>query len=218
MLPAKYTEADEHSIHSQALVESLDCACRVATPAFPITIHQSITACPTRQRHGIQYRSILTSPFGPGARLVPQTGFQKVVVHGVLLQRDSNGNLCGSELLLHEVSCNPSCQNLLYVNQPSWFLSNIPENRLTSIITFAFIDVDGSRLQQILRHPPSIFGSTTVAKKFISRPMIHQCSRCHELGHHGVQVQAKQKRPRLPTLWRTSRGTGSRPQVPQRPP
>ena len=73
-----------------------------------------------------KYRSILTSPFGPGARLIPQMGYTKVVIHRVPVYRDDKGNVADSKTLLDELLWNPSFFDLSIVVRPQWFLNWIP--------------------------------------------------------------------------------------------
>jgi hypothetical protein len=132
-----------------------------------------------------KYRPVLTSPFGTGAgaKLIPQDGFTKVLLHGVLVQRETDRSVADSHTLLQKLVRNPVCHDLLIINQPPWFIQNRPANKFLSTVTFAFFDTDGSRLQQIIRQPPSIFGAAITAKQYVSLPLVCQCSRCHMLNH-----------------------------------
>ena len=130
-----------------------------------------------------KYRSILTSPFGPGARLIPQTGYTKVVIHRVPVHRNDKGNVADSKALLDELLRNPSFFDLSIVVRPQWFLNRIPLEKRHSSITVSFIDTDGSKLQTMLSNPPSVFGGLTYVEKYVPLPIIHGCDRCHALDH-----------------------------------
>ena len=130
-----------------------------------------------------KYRSILTSPFGPGARLIPQTGYTKVVIHRVPVHRDDKGNAADSKTLLDELLRNPSFFDLSIVVRPQWFLNRIPLEKRHSSITVSFIDIDGSKLKTMLSNPPSIFGGLTYVEKYVPLPIIRGCDRCHALDH-----------------------------------
>ena len=130
-----------------------------------------------------KYRSVLTSPFGPGAALVPQLGYTRIMLHGVPLIRRQDGSPETSLNLLQELQCNVVCNDLLFVVPPTWAIRNDSLTKTHASISFAFIDVDGSLTQRMIRHPPSLFGATTKAEKSKPLPLIKQCTRCHALGH-----------------------------------
>ena len=93
-----------------------------------------------------RYCSILTAPFGTGARLIPQDGFTKVVIHSVPVEWDSEGRPASTTTLIDELKRNPVCEGLTFVNPPRWFSPTIPSDKCHSSITIAFIDTDGSRV------------------------------------------------------------------------
>ena len=130
-----------------------------------------------------KYRSILTSPFGLGACLIPQMGYTKVVIHHVPVHRDDKGNVADSKTLLDELLRNPSFFDLSIVVRPQWFLNRIPLEKRHSSITISFIDTDGSKLQTMLANPPSVFGGLTYVEKYVPLPIICGCDRCHALDH-----------------------------------
>ena len=130
-----------------------------------------------------RYRSILTSPFGTGARIVPQEGYTKVVVHSVPVERDMEGNTASTMTLVRELTRNPACEGLTLINPPQWFHRSIPPEKRHTSITFAFVDTDGSHLVQLIRNPPSLFGGATTVEKFTALPILHGCDRCHALDH-----------------------------------
>lgn len=130
-----------------------------------------------------KYRSILTSPFGSAARIIPQDGFTKVVIHSVPVERDQAGNPASTMALINELRRNPVCEGLTYVNPPQWFSRDIPFEKRNSSITVAFIDHDGSRLSQLIKNPPSLFGGLTRVEKYVPLPVLRGCERCHALDH-----------------------------------
>ena len=130
-----------------------------------------------------KYRSVLTSPFGPGARLIPQTGYTKVMIHRVPISRDEQGNIVDSKTLLDELLRNPSFFDLSIVVRPQWFLKRITLEKQHSSITVSFLDTDGSKLQTMIKNPPSLFGGLTYVEKYIPLPVIRGCDRCHALDH-----------------------------------
>ena len=130
-----------------------------------------------------KYRSVLTSPFGPGATLVPQSGYTRIMLHGVPLARRQDGSPETSLTLLRELQRNTVCEDLLIVVAPTWAIRNDHPGKSHASVSFAYIDIDGSLTQRMIRHPPSLFGATTTAEKSKPLPLIKQCARCHALGH-----------------------------------
>ena len=130
-----------------------------------------------------RYRSILTAPFGTGARLIPQDSFTKVVIHSVPVERDSEGKPASTTSLIDELKRNPVCEGLTFINPPRWFSPMIPSDKRHSSITVAFIDTDGSRLQQLICDPPSLSGAVTRVEKYNALPILCGCDRCHALDH-----------------------------------
>ena len=130
-----------------------------------------------------KYRSVLTSPFEPGAALVPQLGYTHIMLHGVPLICRQDGSPETSLNLLQELQCNIVCNDLLFIVPPTEAICNDSLTKTHASISFAFIDVDGSLTQRMICHPPSLFGATTKAKKSKLLPLIKQCACCHTLGH-----------------------------------
>ena len=134
------------------------------------------------------FRHILLSPFPAGYSLVPQHGYTRLLLNGVPVIR-SNGALPSSADLTRELARNIAYQDILCVAPPQWLTAIIPEEKSHSSVTFTFIDEDGSRISQMLRQPPSLFGEVVKAKHFDSLPIIKQCARCHALGHSDVRCR-----------------------------
>ena len=130
-----------------------------------------------------KYRAVLTAPFGPGAHLVPQKGYVHMQLHGIPLVRGSNGRPVPSSALMSEIKRNPVCNDILFVNAPTWVIRNDSPSKTHASVTFAMIDEDGSITQRLIRYPPSLFGATATARKRVPLPLITQCARCHMLGH-----------------------------------
>ena len=138
-----------------------------------------------------RYRSILTSPFGTGACIVPQEGYTKVVVHSVPVQRDTEGNIASAMTLVNELKCNPACEGLTLINPLQWFHHTIPLEKCHASITFTFVDTDGSCLARLIQNPPLIFGGATIVEKFMALPILHGCDRCHALDHSIAQCSVR---------------------------
>ena len=90
--------------------------------------------------------------------------------------------LLSPQSLRREFSRNEVMKDLIIFGEPYWLTARNPENRLGSI-SFTFLDEDGSRLKDMTRNPPFMFGRQTRIRKFISRPLIQQCQHCWSLDH-----------------------------------
>jgi hypothetical protein len=53
-----------------------------------------------------------------------------------------------------------------------------------SSITFAYSDSDGTITSTLLKGRPALFGKEVQIQKWIDKPQLVQCSRCHALGHN----------------------------------
>jgi hypothetical protein len=82
-----------------------------------------------------RYCAILTSLFRSAARIVPQEGFTKVIIHSVPVERDQAGNPATTMTLINELRHNPVCEGLTFINPPQWFSRDIPLEKRISKIT-----------------------------------------------------------------------------------
>ena len=127
-------------------------------------------------------RATLLHPFQPGASLIPQHGFTRVIFHSVLVVR-TNGFLPSSDELTAELAQNEVCQGLRIVSPPKWIRSMVGVEKTHSSIILSFLDESGAALARILKNPPFLFSVPSVTKLFNSLPLACQCDRCHSLGH-----------------------------------
>jgi len=97
---------------------------------------------------------------------------------------DSPSSLLPSaSALLTELGCNDSCKDLFMFGDPHWLTAR-SEGAHHGSISFAFLDKDGSCFQRLVRNPLFLFGNrTTKVCKYISCPVLLECSHCHWLGH-----------------------------------
>jgi len=116
--------------------------------------------------------------------IVPSCGYTCVVLNSVPTMRESLGApLPSAAALCTELACNIGLKDLILLGDPYWLTARQPNSRHGSI-SVAFLDPDGSRLKDIMRNPPFLFGNrTTRPRKYEARPLIMQCSRCWALGH-----------------------------------
>ena len=129
----------------------------------------------------LSLREVFYDFFGPGSPLLPAKGYTRILFNLVPIP---SLPLPSPSALLAELGLNPVCQGLTIVAPPHWVNADkvTPASRHGSI-SFAFIDPDGSRLSNIKRSPPCLFGGVVRPKLGISKPLIAQCSRCWKLGH-----------------------------------
>ena len=68
--------------------------------------------------------------------------------------------------------------------QPRWLkpVDTIQSNY--SSITFALSDPDGAITSTLLDNRAALFGKEVTVQKWIDKPVLIQCSRCHALGHN----------------------------------
>ena len=129
----------------------------------------------------LSLREIFYDFFGPGSLILPAKGYTRILFNLVPIP---SFPLPSADDLIHEMSYNPVCQDLTIVSPPHWVNSNkLSESSRHGSISFAFIDPDGSRLANIKRAPPCLFGGVVRPRLGISKPLISQCSRCWKLGH-----------------------------------
>ena len=70
-----------------------------------------------------------------------------------------------------------------FVMQPRWLKPINHIHSSYSTITFAFSDPDGSVTGSLLKGRAALFGKEVKIQKWIDKPLLVQCSRCHTLGH-----------------------------------
>ena len=132
----------------------------------------------------LRLRSIFARVLGPHYSIVPSRGYTRVVLNSIPTMRESLGApLPSAAALRTELARNAGLKDLILLGEPYWLTARQPNSRHGSI-SVAFLDPDGSRLKDILRNPPFMFGNrTTRPRKYEARPLISQCERCWALGH-----------------------------------
>ena len=122
---------------------------------------------------------------GPHYSIVPTRGYTRVVLNSVPTMCEMLGApLPSAAALRTELAGNAGLKDLILLGEPYWLMARTPNARHGSI-SFAFLDPDGSRLKDILRNPPFLFGNrSTRPRKYKACPLISQCVRCWALGHN----------------------------------
>jgi hypothetical protein len=138
------------------------------------------------------FEHFLTGPFPGGAQLCPNQGWTKLLAHGVPVMENDNV-VFGPDELLTEVRTMQGLQDVYFSSMPRWIK---PVNQMTSnysSLTFAFSDPDGSVAKELLKGKQALFGKQVQIERWVDKPLLVQCGRCHSLGH-----AASSKACRLP--------------------
>ena len=132
----------------------------------------------------LRLRSIFTRVFGPHYSIVPAKGYTRIVLNSIPTLREAVGDpLPSAAALRAELSKNAGLKDLIMFRDPFWLTARHP-NAQHGSISLAFFDPDGTRLKDIMRNPPFLFGNwSTKPHKYESHPLISQCDRCWMLGH-----------------------------------
>jgi hypothetical protein len=129
------------------------------------------------------YEHILLNPFGGSGQLRPSLGWTRVIAHGVPFM-ENDGRVFGPEALLTEVHTLPGLKKAVFAMEPRWLR---PIGQIVgpySTVTFAYSDPDGTITSTLLKGRPALFGKEVQIQKWIDKPQLVQCSRCHTLGHN----------------------------------
>ena len=131
------------------------------------------------------YEHILLGPFQGSGQLCPSLGWTRLLVHGVPVT-DNDGDVFGPQALLLEVRSLPGLKKSFFSMPPRWLkpVGGLPHSY--SSITFAVSDPDGSVISTLLKGRAALFGKEVKIQKWIDKPALVQCSRCHALRHTRV--------------------------------
>lgn len=138
------------------------------------------------------FEHFLTGPFPGGGQLCPNQGWTKLLAHGVPAM-DNEGSVFGPDDLLQEVRTMQGLQSVYFSSPPRWIKPVWQIESSYTSLTFAFSDPDGSITKQLLKGKQALFGKQVQIEKWIDKPLLVQCGRCHTLGH-----AASSKACRLP--------------------
>jgi hypothetical protein len=130
------------------------------------------------------YERLLLEPFLYSGTLCPSMGWTRFLVHGVPIWDDESDGIFSPEAILSEVRLMPGLKKAVFAMQPRWLkpLDDV-ESRYSSI-TFALSDPSGSTTNTLLHGRTALFGKEVTVRKWIDKPALIQCSRCHALGHN----------------------------------
>ena len=78
----------------------------------------------------------------------------------------------------------PGLKKAFFALRPKWLKPITQIMSCYSSITFAFSDQDSSIISTLMKSRPALFGKEVTIQKWIDKPLLVQCSRCHALGHN----------------------------------
>ena len=129
-----------------------------------------------------QIAHILLQPF-PGRILAPCLGWSRVIFHGTPVSDPDSDAMYTDEQLMEELVRNPICSRLQFILPPTWVRHRELITSDASSISFAFVDRDGEITKTMKKAHLAMFGKPITFAKWVSRPPLSQCGRCHKLGH-----------------------------------
>jgi hypothetical protein len=129
------------------------------------------------------YERLLLAPFFGTGQLCPSMGWTRFVVHGVPVWNDEY-NVFGPHAILQETRALPGLKKAVFAMQPRWLKPVANLEAHYSSITFAISDPDGMITNTLLNGRAALFGKEVTVQKWIDKPALIQCSRCHALGHN----------------------------------
>jgi hypothetical protein len=129
-----------------------------------------------------QIAHILLQPF-PGGILAPCSGWSRVIFHGTPVSDPDSDAMYTDEQLMEELVRNPICSRLQFILPPTWVRHRELITSDASSISFAFVDRDGEITKTMKKAHLAMFGKPVTFAKWVSRPPLSQCGRCHKLGH-----------------------------------
>ena len=128
------------------------------------------------------YEHILLGPFQGSGQLRPSLGWMHLLAHGVLT-KDNADIVFSPEELLREVRTMPGLKKAHLAMEPRWLKPVGEINSAYSTITFAVSDPDGTITNTLSHDRAALFGKEVTIRRWIDKPALVQCSRCHVLGH-----------------------------------
>ena len=128
------------------------------------------------------FEHFLVGPFPGRGQLCPNQGWTKLIAHGVPTT-DRGETVFGPEDLLLEVRTMEGLSKVYFSSPPRWIRPVWNLSSTYSSLTFAFSDPDGSTTKQLFENKQALFGKQVQIERWVNKPLLIQCSRCHALGH-----------------------------------
>lgn len=128
------------------------------------------------------YEHILLAPFHGLGQLCPSLGWTRLLAHGIPFINDI-GNAFNADNLQAEVHTLPGLRKAFFAMAPRWLKPVGSINSPYSSITFAISNPDGSITSALMMGRAALFGKEVIIEKWIDKPPLIQCSKCHALSH-----------------------------------
>ena len=125
--------------------------------------------------------------------LAPVGGWSRILLTGIPTS-NSDGKIYSEAELEAALRLNPIFEGIQFVMPPRWLLCPEDISSNYASLTFSVHDPEGSLTKSILQAPIGAFGAHALAHRFESRPPLHQCARCHRLGHTASDAICQLKR------------------------
>jgi hypothetical protein len=133
----------------------------------------------------LPYEHLLLNPFHGTGQLCPSMGWTRFVAHGVPVWAVyENWVPFGPQELLQEARALPGLKKATFAMQPRWLKPVGSIETEYSSVTFAVSDPDGTITNTLLNNRTALFGKEVTVHKWVDKPALVQCSRCHALGHN----------------------------------
>ena len=107
---------------------------------------------------------------------------------------DLDAIIFGPVSLLQEVKSMQGLSNIYFSSPSHWLRPVESVNSCYTLLTFAFSDPDSSITKQLFKERQVLFGKQVLLERWVDKPLLVQCGRCHALGH-----TASSKSCRLPS-------------------
>jgi len=131
----------------------------------------------------MQCWEVFFDAFGSDHIIVPQQGYSRILLNGVLVCCNDDGSLPTPDDLCHKLQINTLCSDVTLFSLLHWLCSIVPEGTHHSSITFAFLDKDGKCTAALLKSLLYMFSGLVKAVHFNALPLIKQCQHCWKLGY-----------------------------------
>ena len=132
----------------------------------------------------LSYEHVLLSPFWGSGQLCPSLGWMQLLVHSVPTSQEDNNLVFGPDALLAEVRTLPSLKQAFFAMPPKWLKPVDQISSPYSSVMFTISDPDGSVTNTLLKGRTALFGKEVQIQRWVNKPLLVQCSRCHMLGHN----------------------------------
>lgn len=129
------------------------------------------------------YAWLLLALFFEIDQLCPSMGWTCFTVHEVPVWLE-DCNIFGPHALLQETKLLLGLKKAVFAMESRWLRSVGSLNHAYLSITFVILDPDGLTTNILINSRSVLFSKDVTVWKWIDKPMLIQCFRCHTLGHN----------------------------------